>query len=66
MVVADRKEGRMWGGPWYKPPYFEVPEFGMSGSTLEGIRLRKLHEGIRGGGGITSLPSTFDTFHPID
>ena len=51
MVVADRKEGRMWGGPWYKPPYFEVPEFGMSGSTLEGIRLRKLHEGIRGGGG---------------
>ena len=60
----------MWGGPWYKPPYFEAPEFGMSGLTLEGIRLRKLHEGIRGGGegggGITSLPSTFDTFHPID
>ena len=29
--------------------------------TLEGISLKKLHEGIRGGGG-----GRFDTIHPID
>ena len=37
--------------------------------ALEGISLKKLHEGIRGGGGgasIRPLPSTFDTIHPID
>ena len=36
--------------------------------TLEGIGLKKLHEGIRGRGegSIGPLPSTFDTIHPID
>ena len=34
--------------------------------TLEGIRQKKLHKGIRGGGVIGPLPSTFDTIHPID
>ena len=35
--------------------------------TQEGISLKMLHEGIRGGGGsIGPLPSTFDTIHPID
>ena len=35
--------------------------------TLEGISLKKLHEGKRmGGGSIGPLPSTFDTIHPID
>ena len=34
--------------------------------TLEGISLKKLHEGIRGWGSIGPLPSTFDTTHPID
>ena len=35
--------------------------------TLEGISLKKLHEGIRGGGwSIRPLPSTFDSIHLID
>ena len=34
--------------------------------TLEGKSLKTLHEGIRGGGAIGLLPSTFDTIHPID
>ena len=34
--------------------------------TLESISLKKLHEGIRRGGSIGPLPSTFDTIHPID
>ena len=36
--------------------------------SLESISLRKLHEGIRGGGGgsIGLFPPTFDTIHPID
>ena len=37
--------------------------------TLEGINLKKvtrLHEGIRGGGSIGPLASTFDTIYPIE
>ena len=39
--------------------------------TLEGIKPKKLYEGIRrglgeGGGSIGPLPSTFDTIIPID
>ena len=34
--------------------------------TLEGVSLKKLHEGKRGRGSIGSLPSTFDTIHPTD
>ena len=37
--------------------------------TLEGISLKKLHEGVRGRGAeelIETFPSTYDTIHLID
>ena len=35
---------------------------------MEGINQKKLHEGMRGGGGcsIRPFPSTFETIYPID
>ena len=34
--------------------------------TLEASKKKELHEALRGGGGQSDPPSTFDTIHPID